>query len=146
MKTRHSFVSNSSSSSFVISNWSALDDGKKDMVLNYAEHVRDEWRRNGLPISGSHGFDHIDLDAAKDLPGDLARSLDFGWLDDGWSFREKDGRLEMVTMVDNFDMGKWLAHVGGISFEWTGESFGFFKGEEPELCFPPEILFRRRYS
>ena len=156
MKERNGYVSNSSSSSFVILNWGSLDDYKKDMVLNYAKHVRRIWDRNGIPVEQTRPDDaHIDNMAMRiPLPPDdviddiqkniqwqkeheeefrlseLAQELDFGWLDDYWRFREKDGVLEMTTSMDNFDMEKWMDYIGGIEYKDTGEKWGFFDDEE----------------
>ena len=46
----------------------------------------------------------------------------------------------MTTSVDNFDMEKWMDYVGGIEYEWTGESFGLFDDEKIE--FDSSILDR----
>ena len=51
-------------------------------------------------------------------------------VDSCWRFREKDGRLEMITDMDNFDMGKWMDYVGGIDYKWTGERFRLFDDEK----------------
>ena len=166
VKTRYGYVSNSSSSSYIILNWSSLDDHKKDMILNYTKHVRRLWDRHGIPVEQTNSNDaHIDMDAVRaSFPPDdviddiqkniqwhkeheeefklseLAQDLDFGWLDDYWRFREKDGRLEMTTSMDNFDMEKWMDYVGGIEYEWTGECFGLFDDEKIE--FDSSILDR----
>lgn len=154
MKRRAGFVSNSSSSSFVVINWSQLDEAKKDMVLNYMKHVRETWEKNHLPISNEPDA-HIDMENVPNpFPPDdviddiqrnvqwqkehendyrlyeIAQNLDFGWLDGGWRFREKDGVLDMTTSMDNFDMEKWMDYIGGIKYRWTGENWGLFPGEE----------------
>lgn len=159
MKRRRGYVSNSSSSSFVILNWSELDNEKKGMVLNYGERVLETWKQNGLPIKKEYNSFHIDFDAlpkselsseyieshsigkiaqwfrehGNDESDGLVDRLDFGCIDDYWRFREKDGRLEMTTSMDNFDMEKWMDYVGGIEYEWTGERFGFFDDEKMEF-------------
>ena len=167
MKKRKGYVSNSSSSSFIVLNWNGLDDDKKDMILNYANRVRELWEKNNLPIGKDYNSFHIDYDALpkdepssefveshsveeiaqwlkdnadKDNINQIASKLDFGWIDDYWRFREKGGRLEMTTSMDNFDMEKWMDYVGGIEYEWTGERFGFF--EDEEIKFDPSILDR----
>jgi hypothetical protein len=154
MKRRRGYVSNSSSSSFVILNWSELDNEKKEMVLNYGEHVLEVWKQNGIPIKKEYNSLHIDFDALPNkLPNEYVENhsigkiiqkfrehgndesdrLDFGWIDDYWRFREKDGRLEMTTCMDNFNMEKWMDYIGGIEYEWTGERFGFFDDENMEF-------------
>lgn len=166
MKLKSNYVCNSSSSSFVILNWSELDNEKKGMVLNYGEHVLEVWNQNGLPVKKEYNDFHIDFDAlpksglsseyveshsveeiaqwfrehGNDESDGLVDRLDFGWVDDYWRFREKDGRLEMTTSMDNFDMEKWMDYVGGIEYEWTGERFGLFDDEKIE--FDSSILER----
>ena len=160
MKSRFGYVSNSSSSSYVIINWSMLDESKKDMVLHYAEHVRRLWKKNGLPTRGLYGKndEQIDSRALPDVvpPDDviddiqknvqwqhehendfrlvsLAERLDFGVLYENWRFREGEhGVLDMVSDMDNFDMEKWLDYIGGIDYRYTGESWGFFPDERKE--------------
>lgn len=145
MKTRSSFVSNSSSSSFIIYNWSKLPDDKKDKILHYKEHVLDEWERAGVnfvyekgigthPVYNKYGEDSegkIDVDS----------DYDFGYLDNcDWRFREKpeNGILEMATMMDNFDMERWMDYIGGFDYRWTGDNWGFFQDEE--IKFNPNAL------
>lgn len=160
VKTRYGYVSNSSSSSFIILNWNSLDDDKKDMILNYRNCVRELWEKNKLPLSDEHGALHIDFRALPDCNpssefvethsveeiaqwlrehkdadriNELANELDFGWTDDYWRFREKNGNLEMTTSMDNFDFEKWMDYIGGIEYKWTGENLGFFDDEEIKL-------------
>ena len=157
MKRRNGYVSNSSSSSFVVMNWSSLDDDKKDMILNYRQRVRELWEKNGLPIITEHNASYIDMrslpecnpsnefiethsveeiaqwlrehsDAAR--LHELANDLDFGWTDDYWRFRERNGNLEMTASMDNFDFEKWMDYIGGVEYRWTGENFGFFDDEK----------------
>lgn len=121
MKARHSFVSNSSSSSFVIINWSSLSERKKRMIMDYKECVKATWIANSIPIeSAEHDMTHIDFNAIKDdETRELAEKLDFGWIDN-WYFSEaKDGCMDAMTYMDNFNLGKWLDYLGGVVYRYT---------------------------
>ena len=119
MKKREGYVSNSSSSSFVIINWSKLDDLTKDKVLNYPKYVRALWTWNGIPTDESNGLpESVRFDGIEDEElRNLAHELDFGWIDEGsWSMSESDDVLDLFTTMDNFDMGKWLAYLKTVKF------------------------------
>ena len=106
------------------------------MVLDYCLHALAVWKSKDIPVTFEHNCWHID--DTQPLPGAMSKEqlswLDFGWLEEsGWRMRENDdGQLELTTLVDNFDMGRWLDYLG-IDHADLGESFGLFPGEEIEF-------------
>ena len=144
MKTRSDYVSNSSSSSFIIYNWAQVPDDKKRMILDYRKYAVEEWERLGVRLLKERGFVHPDYRNSGDAPCDgpigpdgridIDSEYDFGWVENeiAWRFREtpEDGILDMATSMDNFDMEKWMDHIGGFKYRWTGENWGYFSDEE----------------
>lgn len=118
MKKRDGYVSNSSSSSCLILNWSSLSERKKEMIENYWEFVPLVWKSYNLPIS--EDGDCLNKDSIPDEDEDtweLADKLDFGYVDKGWSRLGKEGKtLRLWTSIDNFSMSKWLDFIGGIEY------------------------------
>jgi len=84
MKIRNGFISNSSSSSFVIFN----------------KHVLTLDQRNAI-------FDHINYANEHDIE-ELKYSEDY----DAWRINEKDHIIEGSTIMDNFDMDYFLELIG----------------------------------
>ena len=54
MKTRSSYVSNSSSSSYIIYNWASVSEEKKQMILDYQKYAVEEWNRLGVSLVKEH--------------------------------------------------------------------------------------------
>ena len=91
MKIRFDFVTNSSSSSFVIVK-SAITDEQKSKIFNYQE-------------------------VAKEImPED--------YIDDYWQVDEGEYFIRGFTIIDNFDMQKFLELIGvpstAVNFTWNG--------------------------
>lgn len=134
MKTRFGYVSNSSSSSYVILNWKSLDDEKKRMILEYYRYAYEAWKKAGVPIE--YNAVNTEISAKDQEWGDYDKQIDnslwFGCIEaaPSWSFREdeKDGVLDMWTSMENFEMDVWMDYVGGISYRHTGDYMQF----EPE--------------
>lgn len=130
MKVRTSFVSNSSSSSFIIFNWFDIPEEKRTSIMNYDESVWELWHKKKIKIEqwkDSSGYN-------KDYPfyGDEFSSKDdqskskynFGFINNScrWYFNEYELENTCVvsTTMDNFDMGAWLRY-NNVAFEGTEE-------------------------
>jgi hypothetical protein len=90
MKTRNGFVSNSSSSSFVLLK-DAITLEQKDMILNCEEWI-DKF---------------IKLEA---LPGDLKDKFEY-YDSDPWRLEEHEDYIFGETSMDNFSMGDYLNYI-----------------------------------
>lgn len=97
MKTRTGFVSNSSSSSFVIS----LDDLTPDQIERIHNHDGSETFKAWLKE---------------------CQETDWSGEHDRWTVKEKDGKLHIYTVMDNFDMGHFLFEELGLDEYIVGES------------------------
>jgi hypothetical protein len=89
MKIRNGFVSNSSSSSFVIFK-DVLSKIKLDMVLNYYSYVEDMIN--------------------KDKTGKLAELFEY-YDDSPWRIVERDDYIFGETSMDNFSFDEYLKHI-----------------------------------
>ena len=88
MKIRNGFVSNSSSSSFIIR--------KSNLTERQIEQI----------------YDHID--SAIELAANDHNYKEFGYCEtsDAWSVDEKEETIFVSTFMDNFDMGGFLKAIG----------------------------------
>jgi hypothetical protein len=93
VKTRLGFVSNSSSSSFVISKY-YLSPWQIDQIKNYDEE--------GQNLNKIHEND--DWDKRRDY----CKSSDY----DRWIITETDDEVRGFTAMDNFDMATFLEDIG----------------------------------
>lgn len=84
MKIRTSFVSNSSSSSFII-NRQLINNAQEEMIRNHCYYA-DKF------LNEEHG-------------------LYFGSVDDAWYVDIKEKTIRVSTHMDNFDMYEFLKHI-----------------------------------
>lgn len=148
MKSRISFVSNSSSSSFIVGKWDEIPDEKKEKVFYYFDNVLEVWREKGLPLNFERNCWHLDFDKIPESDRkEILSEYDFGWLEkDGWRMKEfPDHHLELVTTVDNFDMGKWLGFLG-IPYQQAEDRLGLFSDEEIDFSVPPDLIMEKNRS
>jgi hypothetical protein len=84
MKTRNGFVSNSSSSSFMIDKY-YLSDHQIEQIKDYKE-VATKFNEAGIK--------------------------EFDYIDDYWVIKETPGTIGGDTFMDNFDMHEFLKFIG----------------------------------
>jgi hypothetical protein len=90
MKNRIGFVSNSSSSSFIIQK-SNLSDSK---IMLIKEHQSNAQKLNDMGVAN------------------------FDCIDDAWQIIETDETISGVTTMDNFNMTKYLLIIGVDNVIW----------------------------
>lgn len=119
MKIRNGYVSNSSSSSFVIYNWFDISEDKRLYIKNYDENSFDVWKKKKLEFI-SEGTDGV----VQEFPfygkeihlkhSNINSKYNFGYLNDGsrWHFYENKIRntCTVETSMDNFNMDNWLKY------------------------------------
>lgn len=135
MKIRVSYVSNSSSASFVIYNWFDLSEEKRNYIMNYDLNAFGVWQRKKIKYGidkDLHGVDQNAPFCGEEryyLNVNDKEKYNFGYLNNccRWEFREdkKRNTCSVVTSMDNFDMEKWLEY-NKVDFEETDE-FLFWK-------------------
>lgn len=139
MKIRSIYVSNSSSSSFVVYNWFDIPEKKRKYIMDYDDNALAVWKKNNIPFkkpSWQKDTEELvfdDGDAWEETIGNEYLSKDlqdekyeqiirfaFGFVfnDCRWYFEENKKRntCRVTTSMDNFDMGKWLKY-NKVDFE-----------------------------
>ncbi len=89
MKKRIGFVSNSSSSSFIINK----NDLSKKQITKIHNHIKEAKRMNN-PKNTPEGYD-----------------FQYGW-DDAWNIKETKYVIEGYTTMDSFSMDEFLIDIG----------------------------------
>jgi len=115
MKVRKGFVSNSSSSSFVVPNLSELSEKTIDCIVNYDGRCYQFLKKQGAKFTRcGKGFSGM-LGGFSVFHTEYG-SIGFGSLNDDyrWSIEiDKDKNcIILKTDLDNFNMKGWLKHLG----------------------------------
>ena len=109
MKERNGWVSNSSSSSFIIQT-KYISEHQKDLILD---------PKNGFTVVCWNIWEELDeYEKEDEYDNDFNRYLEealegfyLGCVDD-WSVREEDAYISFFTIMDNFDYQTYINMVG----------------------------------
>lgn len=104
MKVRNGFVSNSSSSSFVIKK-KYLTDEQIGQIKNYHKEAL-------RLVEEGKARDSIRWDDPRNQDDSFMELPDFGYLDNDWWINETDTNIEGSCVIDNFSMMSFLHAIG----------------------------------
>lgn len=107
---RNGFVSNSSSSSFVIKK-DRLNDYQIQQIRNYQEVARKLGRYDEIKVP----------EEEKELERRIGKCGKFGYIDNYWQITETFTEIKGYTGMNNFDFGAFLDAIGvrNSDIEWT---------------------------
>lgn len=115
MKSRNGFVSNSSSSSYIIRGWSKLTIEQQDAIKDYDNACIGWCLVDGIeltPIGEGYSEDMIG--------GRQADAGIFGYVNNEcrheFLYDKENDEMEIYAYMENFEMEEWLKHIG-VEFE-----------------------------
>ena len=138
MKIRTSYVSNSSSSSFILLK-SAINQEQRDMILSCKKYVEKfiklEKQGRKLPFN-------VPL-SDTDFPVKLAEL--FEYYNEEWNFRENSNYIFGWTSMDNFRIRAFLEYIG-VNMKYTVWSDGMWDDEptKKQLRFIDKLIKEER--
>ena len=118
MKIRSGFVSNSSSSSFIIKKEN-LSEAQIGCIFNHTYVMRCE----KLKMYNDEVCSKCDLRIKCELKSkDSSQETEYGW-GDKWNIEDNNGNIEGTTFMDNFDMSLFLKNIGvkGEHVKWSSD-------------------------
>jgi hypothetical protein len=125
MKLRLYFISNSSSSSYIIKK-EGLNEEQIEMIKNHLDvcnklmYSESERVYSDDDPYGEENWDENDTD----LFGTKIRNLMYGIEPyDSWDVEEKENTIEVYTIMDNFDMGWFLSNVVEVDDEYISHRY-----------------------
>lgn len=127
MKIRFSYVSNSSSSSFVINDLNKLSPDILDKIVNYDERFYEYCIANGIAVEefDSPGYSSHIL-GGKQYFNETSGVVCGTCINNEcrWEFNVDtfNNRLVIYTFLDNFDMHQWL-NILGVEFTSGDDEF-----------------------
>ena len=120
MKIRSGFVSNSSSSSFLLFK-TYLTDEQIDHIRNWQTYpLTEEYKKQLSEYAKEHyvyphdeiAIDFSDPEQKKEIKVEPFDKNDYTYYPDGWSVDETTKVFDFFTVIDNFDMEQFLAVIG----------------------------------